>query len=52
MKKIIEFVETYGLIILFSFLIVIVVVGLLIPFFVALARLAWDVAINNPQALL
>lgn len=51
MKKIINFIKEHGVYILIAIVVIAFCVSLVIPFFVAMGRCMWDIAINNPTAL-
>ena len=52
MKKIIDFIKIYGGYIAIAIMVVAVLVSFVIPLIIAFGRCMWDIAINNPSALL
>ena len=51
MKKIYDFFNNYGAVLLIVLAALLVFGCLIIPFFVGIGRVMWDMAINNPTEL-
>lgn len=51
MKKIIDFIEDNGAIIVGTVAVLFICAAIFIPLFVAIGRYLWDIAINNPAEL-
>ena len=52
MKRIYEFVSEHGVLLLVAIVAVVVLGCVIIPFFVGIGRVLWDMAINNPTAFM
>ena len=52
MKKIFEFIKNNVAEILVIFTASVIIGCLALPFFIAIGRIMWDIAINNPTAIM